>query len=121
MDTTIYASEGTAITDPIVMQNLGRLFSNAYVSFEFSMTNRFRKDDLVLPLSGTVLLEASENGVYWGKALTSAGGSNAGTISLGSATGDFERVSFGGIVEEMKFTPTAIGVALFWRAIVQRS
>lgn len=118
MDTSIFTSEGTSITTPIIMENLNRYYSNAYISFEFSLTNRFRKDDLVLPLSGTILLEASENGVYWGKALTSA---TDGTISLGSASGDFERVSFGGIVDSMRFTPTAIGIALYWRAVVQRS
>ena len=115
----IKASPILPVDQPITLKQLGKLYSNCYISFEFSNSTSFKPSDLVYPTDGRVKVEASENGKYWGLAETQL---NGGLIVFNSPIGDYDRVSIGGIVDQLKVTPTvAITGAAYYRVIVQRS
>jgi hypothetical protein len=112
----IIVSQAKLVTEVIDMKGLGRLYSQAYFHFEWSMTESFRLSNLVIPSAGTVTPLCSENGVYWGSVTTK---DNTGVINV--ALGDYERASAGGIVEFVRATPSNIADAVWWRVLVQRS
>lgn len=115
----IKASPIAAVTDPILMKSMGKLYASCYISFEFSNSLSFKPADLVYPTDGRLKVEASENGKYWGLAETTL---NGGLIRFNSAVGDYDRISIGGIVDQLKISPdTPITGALYYRVIVQRS
>lgn len=115
MESKIVTSPATAVNTPVIISDLCRLYTSIYIEFEFSNSSRFRSTDLVFATDGTIKIEGSHDGKYWGLALTST---NDGNVTISVANGDYERVSIDGSIDQIKFTPTGITGATHYRAIV---
>jgi hypothetical protein len=99
------------VAAPLVTKRMAGDTPDAFIYLEFSDNLSF--DPCIVPSSGIIQVEASENGDVWGSVV------NGGSVDVSSA--DYPRLSAKGDVAFVRATPTdPIVGTTYWRVRVVR-
>ena len=104
-----YVSPSALVSATVTCAEMPRAHERAYCYLEFT-NDDFQ--NLVVPSAGTVTLNASENGSYWGSMVD-------GT-AVDVTTEDYSRPTIAGSVKDVRAVPTGITGATHWRLVVAR-
>ena len=104
-----YIIEGPVTDGVLISENMDLYYERAYISINFFTDDTFTT--LAVPLAGTVVFEASEDGL------------NYGTIPNGTVTAAdllYSRPTFSGSVAKVRATTLGVTVATHYRATIAR-